>query len=79
VTPRQAVRKLVEDYASTAGISTGSVWAMLYARFEHLTNWALRREANNADEKPLDLIDRLGRMDDLLEVAMEHLRTKAPF
>ena len=78
LTPRDAVRQWVKEYVEEHKEAAPMVWTKLYAAFEVEMNWALRREAYNAGESPLNWVEMKGRMVELMPFAKIFLGIGGP-
>ena len=78
LTPREAVYQIVEQNAKENGRRVPYNWDLLYSRFEYETNVNYRRLAHNNGSTPLDMIEEMGAMGDLLDLARTYLILRTP-
>ncbi len=77
VTPRQAIKKLVAKIAYAEGKANfGIAWCTLYDGFARSTGIDVRSLAQEQDKSILDVVEDMGMMDDLMEIAESILKRK---
>ena len=77
LTPRQKINALVGQHCRVTGMRGWETWDLLYTEFEKVTNWNVRKEANNTDHSPLGLICGQQRDGEMLAIAERILKKPA--
>jgi len=73
IKPRDAINKLVRDFATRTEMQYNSVWNKIYTEFNYTYNVSVRVSATNRNMTIIDYIETEGMIEQLLSVAVKVL------
>lgn len=77
IKPRDAINKIVREYATRTEIPYNSAWNKLYTEFNYTYNVSVRVSASNRNMAIIDYIETEGMIEQLLSVAVRTLGENA--